>query len=156
MTEIHDRPVPRRDELQLLLEDLACVGGTLSEIMTAWRRARPGRPELRPGRLIRLQDDARQLAADLEAAAAEGRAWRADGRLAALEAEAAAIRAVTSGPGCTEAGDRGLWERLAAAIGRARARPRGAARPPSAAQAARTISVGAGSAQRPCPPPSPR
>jgi len=46
MTEIHDRPVPRRDEVQLLLEDLACVSGTLSEIMTAWRRAQPHRPGL--------------------------------------------------------------------------------------------------------------
>ena len=35
MTEIHDRLAPRRSELQLLLEDLACVSGTLSEIMTA-------------------------------------------------------------------------------------------------------------------------
>lgn len=122
MTENHDRPVPRRDELQLLLEDLACVGGTLSEIMTAWRRAQPGRPELRPGRLVRLQDDARQLAADLEGAGEEGWALRAAGRLAALEEEAAAIRAVTSGPGCTEAGDRGLWELLAAAVRRAQVR----------------------------------
>jgi len=122
MTEIHDRPVPCRDELQLLLEDLACVCGTLSEIMTAWRRAQPGRPDLRPGLLVRLQDDARQLAADLEAAAAENWAPRAAGRLAALEQRAAETRALTSGPGCVEAGDRGLWERLAAAVRRARAR----------------------------------
>ena len=122
MTEIHDRPVPRRDELQLLLEDLACVCGTLGEIMTAWRRAQSGRPELRPGRLVRLQDDARQLAADLEAATPGGRALRAAERLAALEEEAATIRAVSTGPGSPEAGDRGLWELLAAAVRRARTR----------------------------------
>ena len=122
MSEIHGRLVPRRDEFQLLLDDLACVCGTLSEIMTAWRRAQPGRPELRAGRLVRLQEDARHLAADLEGAGEEGWARRAAGRLAALEAEAAAIRAVTIGPGRTEAGDRGLWELLAAALRRAQAR----------------------------------
>ena len=122
MTETRNRPVPRRDDLQLLLEDLACVCGTLSEIMTAWRRARPGRPELRPGQLVRLQDDARRLAADLEAAAKGSAPLCAADRLAALAEEAAAVRAVTGGPGCTEAGDRGLWELLAAAVRRAQAR----------------------------------
>jgi hypothetical protein len=122
MTENRGRPVPRRDDRQLLLADLACVGGTLSEIMTAWRRAQPGRPELRPGRLVRLQGDARRLAADLEAATEGGGARFAAARLAALAAEAAAVQAVTCGPGCAEAGDRGLWELLAAAIRRAQAR----------------------------------
>ena len=122
MTENHERPVPRRGELQFLLEDLACVGGTLSEIMTAWRRAQPHRPGLQPGRLVRLQDAARQLAADLETAGEEGWALRAAERLTALEEEAAAIRTVTSGPGCPEAGDHGLWELLAAAVRRAQAR----------------------------------
>lgn len=122
MSEIHGRLVPRRDEFQLLLEDLACVCGTLSEIMTVWRRAQPGRPDLRPGRLVRLQDDARQLVADLEAAGEEGWALRPAERFAVLEKEAAAIRAVTSGPGCPEAGDRGLWELLVAAVRRAQAR----------------------------------
>src|SRR5512146_81741 len=106
MTEIDDRPVPRRDDLQLLLEDLACACGALSEIMTTWRRAQSGRPELRPGRLVRLQDDARRLAADLEAAAPGDRARCAARRLAALGEEAAAIRAATARPGCPGAGDR--------------------------------------------------
>lgn len=122
MTEDHERPVPRRDDLQLLLEDLACVGGTLSEIMTAWRRAQPGRPELRPGQLVRLQDDARRLAADLRAAAKGSQPLYAADRLAALAAAAAAVRAVTCAPGSTEVGDRGLWELLAAAVRRAQAR----------------------------------
>jgi hypothetical protein len=127
MTEIHDPPAPRRDELRLLLDDLACISGTLSEIMTVWRRVQPSRPELRLGRLVLLQDAARQLAADIEAAAGEGPpldpALSATGRLAALEEDAAGIRAATTGPGCPEAGDRGLWELLAAAVRRAQARP---------------------------------
>jgi hypothetical protein len=122
MTEIHDRPAPRCDGLQLLLEDLACVCGTLSEIMTAWRRAQPARPDLRPGQLVRLQDDARQLAADLEAAAQGSQPVCAADRLAALAAAAAGARAVTGGPSCAETGDRGLWELLAAAVRRAQAR----------------------------------
>jgi len=122
MTEIHDGPVPRRDDLQLLLEDLACVCGPLSEIMTAWRRAQPGRPELRPGQLVRLQDDARQLAADLVAAAKGSQPLYVADRLAALAAAAAAVRAVTCAPGRAEAGDRGLWKLLAAAVRRAQAR----------------------------------
>jgi len=100
MTEIHDRPMPRRDELQLLLQDLACVSGTLSEIMTAWRRAQPHRPGLQPGRLVRLQDAARQLAADIQAARIP--AVHLDpstaSQLTALEQDAAAVRALTTGP----------------------------------------------------------
>ena len=122
MTEIDDRPKPRRDDLQLLLEDLACVGGTLSEIMTAWRRAQPGCPELRPGQLVRLQGDARQLAADLEAAARGGPGVCTADRLTALAAAVAATQVVTGGPGCADAGDRGLWELLAAAVRRAQSR----------------------------------
>src|SRR5690349_957079 len=98
MTEDRDRPVPGRDDLGLLLEDLACAGGALGEIMTAWRRPRPGRPEFRPGRRVRLQGGGRRLAADLEAAAEGGWASWAAGRLAALAEEAAAVRAVTGGP----------------------------------------------------------
>ena len=73
MTETQDPLMPRRDDVRLPVEDLACVSGTLSEIMTAWRRAWPGRPELQPGLLSQIQDTARQLAADIEAAAGAGR-----------------------------------------------------------------------------------
>src|SRR6185437_3198898 len=124
MTEIHDRPVPRRSELQLLLEDLACVSGTLSEIMTAWRRAQPYRPGLQPGRLVRLQEATRQLAADIEAAGIP--AVHLDpstaSRLTALEQEAAAVRALTNELGGPEAGDGGLWDLTTAAIRRAQVR----------------------------------
>jgi hypothetical protein len=122
MTEIDDRPVPRRDEVQFLLEDLACVSGTLSEIMTAWRRAQPYRPGLQADRLVRLQDAARQLAADIQAAGIP--AVHLDpsvaSRLTALEEDAAAIRALTAGS--PEAGDRGLWDLTAAAVRQAQAR----------------------------------
>jgi hypothetical protein len=47
---------------------------------------------------------------------------RAAGRLAAFEQQAAAVWAPTSGPGCLEAGDRGLWDLIAAAVRRAHAR----------------------------------
>jgi hypothetical protein len=40
MTEIRDRLSSCRDA-QVLLGELACVSGTLSEIMTMWRRAWP-------------------------------------------------------------------------------------------------------------------
>ena len=124
MTEISDRPVPRRDEVRLLLEDLACVSGTLSEIMTAWRRAQPYHPELQPGRLVRLQDAARQLAADIQAAgiAAVHLEPPMAARLTALEEDAVAVRELTTGPGGLKAGDRGLWDLIAAAVGRAQAR----------------------------------
>ena len=60
MTEIQGPQVPRRPDAGLMLEDLACVCGTLSEIMTAWRRAMPWRPELPLSSLTTLQDTARQ------------------------------------------------------------------------------------------------
>jgi hypothetical protein len=59
MTEIQDLPVPRHDA-KLPLEDLACVCGTLSEIMTTWRRAMPWRPELPLSSLTALQDTTRR------------------------------------------------------------------------------------------------
>jgi hypothetical protein len=59
MTEIQGPPDPCRHDARLLLEDLACVCGTLSEIMTAWRRAMAWRPELPIGSLTALQDTTR-------------------------------------------------------------------------------------------------
>ena len=43
MTQMREPLMRRRDDVQLLLWDLACVSGTLSEIMTVWRRAMPSR-----------------------------------------------------------------------------------------------------------------
>jgi hypothetical protein len=123
MTEIQDPPVPRRHDAKLLLEDLACVCGTLSEIMTAWRRTMPWRPELPLSSLTTLQDTTRQLAADIAAA---GRASpRLDpalsvaARFSVIKKAIADARATTSAPGTPEVGDRGLWELVGAAIWRA-------------------------------------
>jgi hypothetical protein len=125
MTEIQGPPVPCRHDAGLLLEDLACMCGTLSEIMTAWRRVMPWRPELPIGGLTALQDTARQLAADIAAAVGAGR--HPDPSVAArfsmLKEAIAAARATTLAPGIAEIGDRGLWELLGAAIQRAETQP---------------------------------
>jgi hypothetical protein len=115
---------PRRDSVRLLLEDLACISGTLSEIMTAWRRAAPGpRPGLPLGVLTRLQNSARRLAADIEAASGPGRrpdpALSVAERFSALREEIARTRAATRAPGAPEVVDRGLWELVTAALHRA-------------------------------------
>jgi hypothetical protein len=72
MTQMREPLMPRRDDVQLLLWDLACVSGTLSEIRTVWRRAMSFPPELRLRRLMQIQDTARQLAADIGAAVSAG------------------------------------------------------------------------------------
>ena len=72
MTQIREPLMPRRDDVQLMLWDLASVSGTLSEIMTVWRRAMPCSPELQLRRLMQIQDTARQLAADIGAAVSAG------------------------------------------------------------------------------------
>jgi hypothetical protein len=122
MTEIQDLPVPRHDA-KLLLEDLACVCGTLSEIMTAWRRAMPWRPELPLSGLTALQDTTRQLAADIATAYRAGQrldpALSVAKRFSVLKAAIADARATTCASGTAEAGDRGLWELLSAAMQRA-------------------------------------
>ena len=126
MTEIKDSPVPDRDDVRLLLEDLACVSGTLSEIMTAWRRAMPWRPELPVSALTELQDTTRQLAADIRASASPGQApnpaLSTAERISALREDATRAREATGGPDQSVVGDRGLWELLGAAVSRAAAR----------------------------------
>lgn len=123
MTEIQDSPVPGRDDIRLLLQDLACVAGTLSEIMTAWRRAAADWPELPLSALTQLQDSTRRLAADIKASAAPGRvlnpAPSMAERFSALREDVARARAVTGGPGQPAVGDRKLWELVGAAISRA-------------------------------------
>jgi hypothetical protein len=123
MTEIQDSPVPRRDDIRLLLQDLACVSGTLSEIMTAWRRVMTGRPELPLSALTQLQDSARRLAADIKASADLGQvlnpALSIAERFSALKEDVARARAATGGPGQSAVGDRKLWELVSAAMSRA-------------------------------------
>jgi hypothetical protein len=128
MTEIRD-PLPScRDDAQFLLRELACVSGTLSEIMTMWRRARPFRPQLELGRLTRLQDAVRQLAAEIEGAACAS-PWPPPDlvrslaeRIPALEEDIAAARTLASGPCAPGVGDARLWESAVLALGRARTR----------------------------------
>jgi hypothetical protein len=123
MTEIQDSPVPGRDDIRLVLQDLACVSGTLSEIMTAWRRVMAGRPELPLSALTQLQDSTRRLAADIKASAELGQvlnpALSIAERFPALNEDVARARAATGGPGQSAVGDRGLWELVSAAMNRA-------------------------------------
>jgi hypothetical protein len=122
MTEIQDLPVPRHDA-KLLLEDLACACGTLSEIMTAWRRAMPWRPELQLSSLTALQDTTRQLAAEIATSDCPGPrpdpALSMAARFSVIKAAIADARATICAPGTAEVGDRGLWELLSAAMQRA-------------------------------------
>jgi hypothetical protein len=123
MTEIPDPPVPRRHDAKLLLEDLACVCGTLSEIMTAWRRAMLWRPELPLSSLTTLQDTTRQLAADIAAVSHVGQrpdpALSVAARFSVIKKAIADAQTTTCAPGTSEVGDRGLWELVAAAMRRA-------------------------------------
>ena len=124
MTETLD-PLPSPvEDAQFLLRELACVSGTVSEIMTMWRRARPFRPELELGRLTRLQDAARQLAAEIRAAAAAGQHPAAGlaGRFPALEESVVAARTLASGPDISGVGDHGLWGSVVLALRRAETR----------------------------------
>jgi hypothetical protein len=56
MTDIQDSPASWRDSAQLLLRDLTCISGTLSEITTVWRRAKPYLPGLPLILPVQLQD----------------------------------------------------------------------------------------------------
>jgi hypothetical protein len=113
MTEIQDSPVPGRDDIRLVLQDLACVSGTLNEIMTAWRRVMADRPELPLSALTQLQDSTWRLAADIKASAELGQvlnpALSIAERFPALNEDVARARAATGGPGQSAVGDRGLW-----------------------------------------------
>lgn len=116
------------DDARLLAFDLASVSGTLEEIGTTWRRAWLTRPEL-PLRLpLRLQDTARQLAADIRELSDAGpgqapvRALSVTSRLCALQDGLASAQAMTCGPGIPPAGDAGLWDHLHAALRRASSR----------------------------------
>ena len=74
---------------------------------------------------MRLQDAARQLAADVVPLAEAGPgqsadlAVRAAGRFFALKDDIACARAMTEGPGIPDLGDARLWESLSAALDRA-------------------------------------
>jgi len=128
MTGNQDPPAGGRVDLALLLGDLACVAGTLSEIATVWRRAlgcRPGLPALIPEQLA---DAARRLAADIGSLAGAGRlapgAWAVPlaGQSSALQRDIAAAQAMTCGDGRRDLGDARLWDLLRDPVSRVAAR----------------------------------
>jgi hypothetical protein len=110
---------------QLLLGDLITVSGTLSEITTVWRRAKPYLPELPLYLPEQLQDAARQLAADVcvltgaDPVQPPDQALSLADRFCMLEQSIASARATTCGPGISEIGDSRLWESLSAPLRRA-------------------------------------
>jgi hypothetical protein len=122
MTDTQDPPASWREGARLLLADLATISGTLSEITTVWRRARPYLPELPLILPLQLQDAARQLAADVQALTGVGpaqppdQALAATDRFSALQQSIASARAMTCGPGLPEVGDGRLWESLRAPL----------------------------------------
>ena len=125
MTDTLDPPVSWHDGARLLLADLAAICGTLGEITTVWRRARPYLPELPLILPSQLQDAARQLAADIRPLAGDGpvqlpdRALSAVDRFGSLQQSIAFARAMTCGPGIPQVGDARLWESLSACLCRA-------------------------------------
>lgn len=84
-------PVAVGHGARLLALDLAGVSGALEEIGTTWRRAWLTRPELPLRLALRLQDTARQLAADVRELGdagpgqARARALSVTSRLCALQ-----------------------------------------------------------------------
>ena len=78
MTQIRDPQMTGRDDVKLLLSDLACVSGALDEIATAWRRAGPDQPHLPLTLPVQLQSSVTQLAAAVRAHTDQGPAQSAD------------------------------------------------------------------------------
>jgi hypothetical protein len=124
MTGSQTLPPAARDDIRLLVEDLACVSGALSEIATTWRRAWPQMAELPLALPLRLQDTVRQFEEGARSLAGPGPGQAAllSGQLSALSEDTVAARALTCGPGSAGVGDALLWESLSAALGRAAAR----------------------------------
>ena len=122
MTKTRDMLMTSHDDVELLLWDLARVSGTLSEIATVWRRALPYLPGLPLILPVRLQDSARQLAADIRARTGPRPGQPTDlalpltEQLSALQDSIARAQAMTCGPGLPQVGDDRLWESLGAAL----------------------------------------
>lgn len=128
MSESSDQLAGVRGEFQAMARDLGCMSGTLSEIATVWRRARPYRPDLSLGLPLHLQAITHQLARTVDDLAWAGPGQRPDlallmtEQMSALERALAAARAMTCGANTLPVGDTGLWERLGAAMRQAWAR----------------------------------
>ena len=125
MTEHQDSLAGSRGDLQVLLSDLAAVSGTLREIATVWRRARPYLPELPALVPEQLADAARQLAADVQSLADAGvlrshaEAVSVAEQSSALQQGIASAQAMTRGDGIPDIGDARLWELLRGPLRRA-------------------------------------
>jgi hypothetical protein len=125
MTEHPDSLTSSGDHLQLLLSDLASVSGTLSEIATVWRRARPYLPELPALIPEQLADAARQLAADIQSLAGVGylrpqaQAVSVAEQSSTLQHGIASAQVMTRGEGVPDIGDARLWELLRGPLRRA-------------------------------------
>ena len=139
MTESSVRLRSAGGDFQRMALDLRCASGTLSEIATVWRRARPCRPDLPLGLPLQLEAATHQLARIVDGLAWAGAGYRPDlacpvtEQMSALERDLAAARAMTCGAGIPPVGDTGLWERLDAAMRQARARvPAATSRAPAA------------------------
>lgn len=124
MTGTQDPLTASHDDARLLW-DLARISGTLSEITTAWRRAKPFRPELPLILPQQLHDMARQLAAGIRALGDAGwvpsaeLALSAAGQFSALREGITSAQAMTCGPGVPTVGDDRLRESLRGPVERA-------------------------------------
>ena len=131
-------PHTRRDNIRLLLRDLAVISGTLSEIATVWRRAAPCLPGLPVILPEQLHDAARHLAADIEASTDAGAGQAPDpalpaaDRFSALKEGVISAQAMTRVPGIPELGDRRLWESLSLRLNHAETKLTGLRKAPGA------------------------
>lgn len=115
------------DETQPLIQALARVHGSLTEIGTVWRRVAPDRPGLPLALPLQLADTVHDVMAAVGTDPAGVPA-----RLAGLERDLAAAAALADVPGAPAAGDAGLWEYARAALGRAQELAAGPTRLPLA------------------------
>jgi len=102
------------DETQPLIQTLARVHGSLTEIGTVWRRVAPDRPGLPLDRPLRLAETVHDVMA-----AVSTDPGGVPARLAGLKRDLAAAVALTDVSGAPAAGDAGLWTYARAALGRA-------------------------------------
>jgi len=125
MTGDQDSLASSRNDVRLLLWDLTCIAGTLSEIATVWRRARPYLPELPALVPEQPADAARHLASVIESLAEAGllkpyaQAASLVEQSSALQQGIASAQAMTSGDGVPDLGDARLWELLRGPVRRA-------------------------------------
>jgi hypothetical protein len=123
--QIRDPQMTDRDDVELLLSDLASVSGALGEIATMWRRARLDQPQLPLTLPAQLQSSVTRLAAAIRAHAGQrpaqpaGRALSLPEQLSALKQRIDIAQAITRGHGSLHVGDDRLWESVNAALAQA-------------------------------------